>query len=118
MHDPLTAISLASAIVQFVDYGTKIVLNTKEIYQSTSGATDANNRLEAVMDAMMNLYIKLSAGDSLLQSDTERTLCHIARECHVLSKAISEILQKIKRRKANSVMSSYLAATKSMWHAK
>jgi N-terminal domain on NACHT_NTPase and P-loop NTPases len=118
MLDPLTAASLASSIVQFVDYGTKIVINTKEIYESASGATDTNERLDTTIDSMMGLYKKLSAENPSHQGDAERALCHIAKECHSLSKDISAILQKIKPKKANSIVSSYMAAGKAMWYSK
>lgn len=116
MLDPLTAIGLASAIVQFVDYSTKLVHDAKEIYESTSGATEANRGLEVVVDNMKNLYSTLKAEDPSLQSDAELALCRIAKECDSLSTEIFEILQKIKP-KSNSFISSSSTAIKSIWYA-
>ena len=117
MLDPLTAIGLASAIVQFFDFSTKLVHDAKEIYESTSGATEANRGLEVVVDNMKNLYSTLRAEDPSLQSDAELALCHIAKECDSLSTEIFEILQKIKPKKSNSFISSSSTAIKSMWYA-
>jgi len=43
--DPLTAISLASSIVQFVDFGSKLIGGAREIYCSTA----QNATLEVVI---------------------------------------------------------------------
>ena len=117
MLDPLTAIGLASAIVQFFDFSTKLVHDAKEIYESTSGATEANRGLEVVVDNMKNLYSTLKAEDPSLQSDAELALCRIAKECDSLSTEIFEILQKVKPKKSNSFILSSSTAIKSMWYA-
>ena len=46
MLDPLTAIGLASAIVQFVDYGSKVIGMASEMYKSADGALKDNAELE------------------------------------------------------------------------
>ena len=35
--DPLSAISIAAAVVQFVDYGSRLLQDTVEIYRSSTG---------------------------------------------------------------------------------
>ncbi|KAL9118898.1 MAG: hypothetical protein Q9187_004547 [Circinaria calcarea] len=42
MLDPLTALSLAAAIIQFVDWGSRLLSQSQEIYHSVSGATEEN----------------------------------------------------------------------------
>lgn len=46
MLDPLTAISLASAIAQFIDFGSKVIRGASEIYKSTDGVLNDNAELE------------------------------------------------------------------------
>jgi hypothetical protein len=46
MLDPLTAVSLASAIVQFVDFASKVIRGASEIYNSADGALRDNAELE------------------------------------------------------------------------
>ena len=46
--DPLTAISEASAIVQFVDFSSKLIVEGHEIYQSIEGASRANLNTENI----------------------------------------------------------------------
>lgn len=42
MLDPLTALSLAAAVIQFVDWGSRLLSQSQEIYHSASGATEEN----------------------------------------------------------------------------
>ena len=49
MLDPINAIGLASSIVQFVQLGTKLVLEGLELYQSNDGALARNSELEAIV---------------------------------------------------------------------
>ncbi len=49
MLDPLNAISLASSIVQFVQFGTQLVSEGLELYQSNDGALARNSELEAIV---------------------------------------------------------------------
>lgn len=49
MLDPINAISLASSIVQFVQFGTKLVLEGLELYQSNDGALARNSELQAIV---------------------------------------------------------------------
>jgi hypothetical protein len=37
--DPLSALSIAASVVQFVDFGTRLLSGTREVYKSASGQT-------------------------------------------------------------------------------
>jgi hypothetical protein len=117
MLDPITAIGLASAIVQFVDFSTKLFHDAEEIYVSSAHTTKDNERLEAVVRNMKNQYLTLSAQNPSRQSKAERALCEIATECNSLSTEILKILQKVKPEKPNSFRSSFSAAFKSKTHS-
>lgn len=57
--DPLTALSLAGTIVQFVDFAGKIIRGSKTLYRSTNGALPANEDLETRTKYLADLAIKL-----------------------------------------------------------
>jgi hypothetical protein len=48
--DPLTALSLAGTIIQFVDFGCKLLAEGKELYKSTTGILTVNEELELAVD--------------------------------------------------------------------
>ncbi|KAE8412911.1 hypothetical protein BDV36DRAFT_300444 [Aspergillus pseudocaelatus] len=41
--DPFSALSIATAVLQFVDFGTKLLSGAHEIYYSTTGTTEENS---------------------------------------------------------------------------
>lgn len=112
MLDPLTAIGLASAIVQFVDFSTKILHGAQEMYESASGATEENRSLEVVVSDVKRLSSKLKATCRAQQSDDEKALCSLAEECNSLSADLFELLQKVKSKDSKSKRQAALAALK------
>jgi hypothetical protein len=48
MLDPLTALSLAGNIVQFVDFSTKLLAKGHELYKSADGTSVGYSELEAI----------------------------------------------------------------------
>ena len=44
--DPLTALSLAGTVVQFVDFGIKLFSEGRQLYHSISGKLDSNHEIE------------------------------------------------------------------------
>lgn len=90
--DPLTAISLASNIVSFVDLGAKVLSTAWEIYNSTSGDTSSNRSRESVARQMEIFAEELLVPDT--SSGKEKDLCVLAQECRDLAIQILELLQK------------------------
>ncbi|KAL5331546.1 hypothetical protein ACEPPN_001080 [Leptodophora sp. 'Broadleaf-Isolate-01'] len=114
--DPLTAISLASSIVQFIDYSTKLIHGAKEIYGSVTGATEENYRLENVTAEMQTLSLKLLPRQDAQQTEDEQALSRLAAECKILSDQILALLKSIKPKDFNSKSQSVWAALKSKWN--
>ena len=57
--DPLTALSVAGTIVQFVDFGTKILSRTHELYKSPDSTITVNQDLDLVATDIFQLSQKL-----------------------------------------------------------
>lgn len=114
--DPFTAIGLASSIVQFVDFSTKLIHGAREIYDSASSDTLENRSLEAVVGEMKRLSSKLLSPGKTHQTEEEKALRRLAAECNILSNQILHLLQKIKPKDANSMRQSTWAALKNKWH--
>ena len=67
--EPLAALSAAGAIVQFVDFGMRVVSKGNQIYHFGDGSLDGNHDLEVVTNDMLVLQTKI---DQVAQpSDTE-----------------------------------------------
>jgi hypothetical protein len=63
--DPLTALSLAGTIVQFVDFGSKLLSAGRELYKSTTGSLTVNDEIELVTSDLLAITQKLRPDQSL-----------------------------------------------------
>ena len=59
MLDPFTALSLASGVVQFVDFSSKLISEGQELYKSAEGALTENTELKSVTVDLNHLCEKL-----------------------------------------------------------
>jgi len=67
--DPLTALSLAGNIVQFVDFGIKLLSTTRELYHSSVGSLAAHDELELIITDLSAFIEKLKRS-SVSRSDS------------------------------------------------
>jgi hypothetical protein len=70
--DPLTAFSVAGTVIQFVDYGTKLLLEAHRPYKSTSGVPTANQELELVTADLRGVIRKLQSKMPMRRSSKRR----------------------------------------------
>jgi hypothetical protein len=110
--DPITAIGLAANILQFIDYGAKVVTGAIEIYGSASGNTQESRNSETIVTEMRLFAAKLQPPENGQLSGEERALCKLATECQSLAKQILDLLEKIKPKSRKSKGSSLIAGLK------
>lgn len=93
--DPLSALSLAGNIVQFIEFVCKLVSNTREIYRSSSTTKDLGH-IDGIYERLVFFGAQLSHQDKTQSQDTapssvsahydalEELLERCKRECNVL----------------------------------
>ena len=84
MLEPLSAIALASSIIQFVDFGSKILASGCETYHSTHGATEDNVDLESLTQSLYKFQDQLSTHPKQL-THNDRELQKLAQNCSYLA---------------------------------
>ena len=95
MLDPLSAASLAAAILQFVDFGSKIIVSGYETYRSTLGATEESVDLEYLTQKLYKFQDQLSTSSSkLVHSDQE--LQKLAQKCSCIAGDLLVLLDSLK----------------------
>jgi len=117
--DSLTALSVAGTIVQFVDFGTKLISRSKELYQSVDGALGVNKELEKIIEDLSKLLVKLqrpvrlkntSSGNDR-DDDALESLCTACRN-------VAEMLKRLEGLKVdgkNGRWKCFGKALKSAW---
>ncbi|KAL2848780.1 hypothetical protein BJX68DRAFT_238656 [Aspergillus pseudodeflectus] len=93
--DPLTAVSLAGTILQFIDFSSKLVAGTYEIYRSASGTTAENEDIATVIADLKEVTVELDV-DITGRGKHEKALKALATKCAELSGQLLAVLEKLK----------------------
>jgi hypothetical protein len=97
MLDPLSALSVASSLVQFVDFSAKIVSKGHRIFQSKGGSLSENDETETVAKRLrvmvQNLHSSLASTET---SGEEQALGKLCDECIEVAEELNLELEKLK----------------------
>ncbi|CZR56317.1 uncharacterized protein PAC_06205 [Phialocephala subalpina] len=120
MLDPLTALGLASNIIQLVQFTSDLVSKSREYYDSADGALVEQLELEAITKNLQKLskdlvVPDLTSGGSKV-TKTEQQLSELCKGCRDVSKELLIIIQGLKSEGSHSRWSSFRQALKSVWN--
>ncbi|CAD6570296.1 MAG: hypothetical protein ASARMPRED_003641 [Alectoria sarmentosa] len=123
MLDPLTALSLAGNVVQFVQFGCTLAAKAHEVYSSNSGTSEESLEMESVTSRLLGIVHDIeshlasvhpsTSPDSI--SKSSRRLLEIADACKMIAEDILRRLEGMKIRQPPSVWTSVRQALKIMW---
>lgn len=82
--EALAAIGLATNIITFIDFSFKLINGSHKLRNSASGLTPENSRLGTVVDDLKAITDRL-VSDLPGQTENERELCQLAKDCRALS---------------------------------
>jgi hypothetical protein len=131
MLDPWTALSLAGNIVQFVDFGTKLIVESRSLYKSTTGVSSVNQELDFVAGEVQKFIAALrrpltqiqapslvpsltgegSSQDEYLSNDFAK----ITNECEKIAKDLQKRIEGLRVKRKHRVWSSFHQAINSAW---
>src|SRR5579871_1064058 len=111
--DPLSTIGLASAIVQFIDFGWKIAKGTNDVYKSAAGSTAENANIEFTVEQLKSLTNQLATQTApFLEDSYDESLLSLAKRCRQISEELLKLLKDVKAKHAKSKKDS-----KSKWQS-
>ena len=101
MLDPLTALSVAGNIVQFIDFSTKLIAKGHELYNSVDGATVGNAELEVIARDLQDLNGRLqsprpSEKVKAVLPDSDLALQTLSEKCSGVAAELTDALNKLK----------------------
>lgn len=119
--DPLTALSVAGTVVQFVDYATRLVSKGQQIYRSVDGALLENLELQTVTEDLFKLSNRLNTSvhqgvSSKQLSLDEQALESLAIACRDIAQELLEHLERLKVKGETRKLKSFYKALKSVWN--
>ena len=107
--DPLSALSVAAAVLQFVDFGTRLLSTSYEIYKSPFGETAKEVELSTVTNDLAGLVahvkdaVEVSKAEYHYRSVAETQLVGISQECEEIVAQFRKALDIFKGREINRV---------------
>lgn len=115
--DAVSAISLAASIITFVDFSSKLVKGSYEVYKSADGMTTNDAHINTVLTDLRSVTATLKSnlkGDSL----NHESLRQLAVSCADASRELSDIIEDLKVKEGNPMWKSVEAKWKSMTKSK
>jgi hypothetical protein len=110
--EALPIIGLASNVVQFVEFGIKLIGKSTELYRSSEGALAENIDVEKATEHLLLLNNKLKAGASTTGDNTLQRLCE---SCKSTADELLVALNKIKCNGKQDRWKSIRKALRSVW---
>ncbi|KAF2688474.1 WD40 repeat-like protein [Lentithecium fluviatile CBS 122367] len=113
--DPVSAVSLAAAIFQFVDFASKIVYGTRQIYGAGAGAVAENADVELCTIQLRDFCTKVQSTPrpSSFDDEDEAALYRLADRCVSISNDLLLLLGRVKAKDPSSKWHCMVAAVKS-----
>ena len=119
--DPLSALSVAASVVQFIDFTQSLVSGAYEISISTSRLTNRNDTIQKATKSLTSLNhdIRKSLGrasSGLLSSRRDEEIERICAECEIVAEELLDVLEKLRTETKNSKWgSNFYQALRTMW---
>jgi hypothetical protein len=131
MLDPWTALSLAGNIVQFVDFGTKVIVEGRSLYKSTTGLSSVNQELDFVAEevhkfvgALRRPLTQVEPPPSIPDPTIARSaqaehlsndFAKICNECEKVAEEVQKRIEGLRVKRKRRAWSSFQQALKSAW---
>lgn len=121
MLDPVSAVGLASSVIQIVDFSCKLVSKTREYRTSADGALIEHKELRAAADRLSALskaiHGPLAKCRSLRKpTNVDLALGDIAGECLDQASELAQALQELQIDDSRNTWKSFRQALKAIWN--
>jgi hypothetical protein len=116
MPDPITALSLASAVLQLVDFGSKMLVTGYKTYKSVDGVSDCNEHIEVLVADLRALHEKLAQRPSTATaglSEDEAAIVELAGKSQRIARKLIALLEDLKV-KGKGLLRSWEAVRKTI----
>ncbi|KAL9621622.1 MAG: hypothetical protein Q9160_004014 [Pyrenula sp. 1 TL-2023] len=113
MIEPFAALGLAGNIVQFVQFSCELLCESKEIYESASGASTNHVILEEITKDLNLLNDQLTAPAA--PGAIPDSLIGLASCCKDITEDLLELLSSIKVKGPHKKWNSLIQASRSVW---
>ncbi|KAI1735239.1 hypothetical protein F4680DRAFT_435889 [Xylaria scruposa] len=100
--NPLDAVSLAATVVQFTDFGVRLLSETAKVYKSVAGMTSDTVELKTIEDDLRQLSQSIQEKSAQLADpikpprESEQKLLRLCRTCQTLSTELATVVGRLR----------------------
>ncbi|KAK4230174.1 hypothetical protein QBC38DRAFT_496912 [Podospora fimiseda] len=134
--DPISALGIAAAVVQFVDFGSRLLHGVVEIHKSESGQLTEHAQLAQMSSDLLRLTLEVEdkarffgTTTNYTRSDSEEIFFRLCQECAAISRELGAALARVqdnrsgigRRSKVSSVggvFQDFKTALRAIWGSK
>lgn len=119
--DPFSALSVAAAIVQFIDFSSQLVAKGYRLHGSTNGALADNIDIEDITADLMDINLKLQSQTKLAcNTKDEQLLENLSTRCAEIGEELLKHLEmlKVPNGTKHRKWKSFRHALKAVWTKK
>ena len=117
--DPLSALSLASNVVQLVDFGSRLISKSQEVYKSADGTSNVNGNLETITKDLTRICSSLIQPEHYINKEQasvpEIALIPLCRSCKKLGDEFLSVLKTLKVKGRHQKWSTVRQALRTAW---
>lgn len=120
--EPLTAISVAAAVVQFVDFGSRLLRDTVEVYRSPTGQSRDTLNIASISRELSALGDEVESKSKALEllhgEDSEGVFVRLCRSCKDLGEEMNEFIGDVGAHIAKnpkSAVRSFFSVLRERW---
>lgn len=110
----MEAVGFASAILSFVEFSSKVIAGSYEVYTSATGTSDENVDLRRVTEDLQLLTQQLNISGTVDLSGGHVILAELAKNCREVSAELLAMLKTLQTQKLNSKTESLRVVLRSL----
>jgi len=118
--EPLSALSIATAAVQFLDFAGTILSSTYKIYASNSGGLGQNNDIRSITRKLIDLNKKLEADlnspSHASLSSQDQHISRLGKDCNNIGNQLVLALDRIQSQQGTKLWESFRLALATVWN--
>lgn len=119
--EPISALSVAAAVVQFAEFCSKLISKGNQYHRSTDGALVEHTELTAAAASLVNLTKDLDGSLKLIRqpgkiSSEEESLKAVLEDCRKIASEFVAVLDTFKVPAVHKRWKSFRQAFKTMWN--
>lgn len=119
--DPISALNVAAATLQFLDFTGKVAAGTYQVYKRGSAHTTRHGDIKTLTTSLTELNDELQvslATQEMVQKPTrlDKDLAELGKKCNEVGQRLINALERLQIQDKQTIWSSFGIALRSIWN--